>query len=181
MKYLLFVFMLAILTGCSTFKSIFSSQPEIQLKEAFDGNGIAVLAFSKNGSVSGSIGKLAADKLTDALFLVGKCNVIDRANVNEAQNTEKIENTESLSAENITLIGTKLNANYLVLGRVEIISQDIFLNSDSDKKINISFRIVSTKNAEILGVATYSKNYSGNVSDVIEEMMNSIVAKLKEI
>ena len=105
------------------------------------------LLFATNFSTKGDYlpsdaGKIAADKLTDALFLEGKFNIIDRSNVNEAQAGLDIKTAEIISADEIQKLGMKLKANYIVLGRVQQVSDDKYMDSDTKKELYIHFRIV---------------------------------------
>ena len=166
---------LILATGCGT------SSPDISIKKEFDGNGIAVLNFSKNGPVSGEICKMAADKLTDYFYLISKYNVIDRSKVNEAQTSLEITNSESLSSEQIQKIGSKLKANYLVLGRVQCITSEDFMNSEYNNKLKVSFRIISTANQEIIGIAENSCKYEDNMNEKLQSMLENIASKMPGI
>jgi len=172
---------LLLVTGCGTISNLFTSGPDISIKREFDGNGIAVLNFTKMGPIPGEAGKLAADKLTDSFFLVAKYNVVDRAKVNEAQTNLEITSSESLSSDQIQKLGQKLKANYLVLGRVHCIASDDFLNTDSDKKLNISFRIISVVNQDVIGVVNYSCSYEDNLVEKLQTMLTHITSNLASI
>lgn len=163
--------------GCSTFSNIFSSGPEISVKKDFDGNGIAVLNFSKLGPLPNDISKLAADKLTDAFFLNSRLNVVERARVNDAQASMEIINTEFMSSEQIQKLGQKLKANYLILGRVHCISEEDYFKTDDDKKLNISFRIVSVANQDVVGVVNYSCKYDDRIVEKLQEMITQITSE----
>ncbi len=161
--------------GCS----LISTTPDVLIKKDFSGEGIAVLNFSSQGNyLSSNIGKLAADKLTDALFVEGKFSVVDRANVNDAQASLEIKSPELVSADDIQKLGLKLKANYIVLGRVQQVSDAEFMNMDAKKELYISFRIISVKDCEVVGVATYSCKYEDNIVKEVEEMMYKIVHKI---
>lgn len=166
-----------IIIGCY----VISSSPDILIKKDFNGDGVAVLNFSTQGNfMSLGTGKIAADKLTDAMFLIGKFNVIDRSNVNKTQNSLEIKSTEFLSADDIQKLGLKLRANYLVLGIVQQVGGDTYVDSDSKKELYISFRIISVLNSDVVGLGRYSSNYYNNIIEKIETMMNEIVTKMKK-
>jgi curli biogenesis system outer membrane secretion channel CsgG len=169
------IFISLIINSCY----LISAPPNVLIKKDFDGNGIAVLGFSKFGSyLSSDIGKVAADKLTDALFLDGKFNVIDRSKVNEGQAELEIASSESLSADQIQKLGLRLKANYLVLGRIQCISSSDYIDTDSDKELYISIRIISVVNSEVIGMATYSITSNTEVTDELNNSMSKIVKKI---
>jgi TolB-like protein len=166
-----------ILGGCY----IISNHPDIAIKSSFDGDGIAVLNFSSEGSYqSDDIGKISADKLTDALFLEGKFNVIDRSNVNNAQASLQITNTEELSSDQIQKLGDKLKAKYIILGRIRKVSDSEYFDPDAASKLYVSIRIISVKNSEVVGIASYSSSCSSNEINVIQEIMNKIVDNMEK-
>jgi TolB-like protein len=167
--------------GCGTISNLFTSSPDISIKKEFDGNGIAVLNFSKIGPVSGEICKIAADKLTDDFYLISKFNVIDRSKVNEAQINLEITNSELLSSEQIQKLGRKLKANYLVLGRVHCITSENFMESENNNQLNVSFRIISVANQEIIGIAYYSCEYEDNMVEKLQSMLSKIASKISNI
>ena len=178
-KYLVYsCFLIPLLMGCGTISNVFSSGPEISIRKDFDGNGIAVLNFAKLGPLPNDIGKLAADRLTDAFFLNSRFNVIDRSRVNEAQASMEVTNTEFMSSEQIQKLGQKLKANYLILGRVHCISEEDYFKSDFDKKLNISFRVVSVASQDVVGVVNYSCKYDDKLVENMQEMITRITSRI---
>ena len=169
-----------LLAGCSTISNLLTTSPDVTIKTGFDGNGIAVLNFSRIGPIPNDSGKLTADKLADVFFARSKYNVIDRSRVNEAQTSLELFSTESLSAEQIQKIGQKLKANYLVLGRIHCIADGEFFKLNEDKQLNISFRIISVSNQELIGLANYTCKYDDELVEQIEEMITKIVVKATE-
>lgn len=168
--------LISILSICSIFLLpgcfIVSTTPEVLIKTEFTGDGIAVLNFTRQSSSSISdLGKLAADKLTDALFLEGKYKVIDRSVVNEALISLDIKTTELLSREDILRLGEITNANYLVLGRVQYFTKQEFLYAGADKELYISFRIIAVSTGEVVGIGTYKSTFQENL---IEELNSAI-------
>lgn len=156
-----------------------SSNPYVLVKKDFTGNGIAVLNFSTHGSfLETNLGHIAADKLTNALFMDGSFNVIDRSLVNEAQLKTGIKSSIVLSAEDVLKLGTILNADYLIIGKIHQISEMEFLNTDLDKHLNISFRIIAISNSEVVGMADYTTVYTQNVIGVIEEILKELVKSM---
>jgi len=169
------IFISTLASGCY----LISTQPNVLIKKDFDGNGIAVLGFSKSGSfLPDDIGKVAADKLTDALFLDGKFNVIDRSKVNEAQAELEIASPESLSADQIQKLGLKLKANYLVFGRIQYVSSTDYIETDADKELHISLRIISVVNSEVIGMATYKITSKDDITNELNSSMSKIVKKI---
>lgn len=175
MKYNFILLGLAILmiTACSTTK-------EAVVMKEFTGDGVAVINFSVQGaSISSSIGKNAADRLTDALFLKKNLRIIDRSKVNDALVDMEIKTPETLSKEQLFTIGQRLKANYLILGRIVQTSDKDFLTSTSDMGLYISFRIVSTDNSDVVGMATYKTSYKDDLFKEIDIAMNKLAEELK--
>lgn len=172
-KNIFFILLLTFITkGCT----LFSIAPDVLLKKEFTGESVAVLNFTKQGSyLPSDAGKIAADKLTDAMFLIGKFSVIDRSKVNEAQVGFDIKTTEFLSADDIQKLGMKLKANFIVLGRIQHVSENEYLNMNTKKELYISFRIISVKDTEVIGVASYYDNYSSNFIEKVDDMMRKII------
>jgi len=167
--------------SCSLYNKISPKSPEVLIKKDFDGNGIAVLTFVKQGpSLAPDAGRIAADKLTDAMFIKGNFNVIDRARVNEAQSILELATTELLSADQIQRLGLKLKANFIVLGRVQSVSDQEYFDMNPQRQLYISFRIISVANSEVIGVANYSSAYTdNNVLEKVTQMMNDIIGRMK--
>ncbi|KAF0140071.1 MAG: hypothetical protein FD122_2706 [Stygiobacter sp.] len=180
LKHVALFISITLLAGCSTISNLITTSPDVTIKTGFDGNGIAVLNFSRIGPIPNDSGKLTADKLADALFSRAKFNVIERSKVNDAQSSLELSSTESLSAEQIQKLGQKLKANYLVLGRIHCISNNDFFKLNEDKQLNISFRVISVSNQELIGVANYTTDYENDLVEQIEEMITRIVAKATE-
>lgn len=176
---------LTLLSVCQLFCGCFAvsylkDSPKVKIKKDFDGNGIAVLSFAKQGSaLPHNIGMTAADKVTDALFLSGGYNVIDRSQVNSAQQEMEVENVEFLSSDQIQQIGLKLKANYIVLGRIHSLKEKENFNVKSDQEIAISFRIISVKDTEVIGVADYKQEMDEEIVNNIDRMINKIVDRIQ--
>ncbi len=158
------------------------SPPNVFLNKDFNGNQIAVLNFSKYGPyLPSEISRIAADKLTDALYLKGKFNVVDRANVNDAEANMEIASPESLSSDQIQKLGLMLKANYLILGRIQNISDPDIFNQDAQKQLYISFRIISVLNSNVMGVATYKITYSNNLLQSLNDAMKTIADRMVSV
>lgn len=179
-KYLSLSILFFLFSGCSAITNLLTKTPDVSVKKEFDGNGIAVFNFTRIGALPNDIGRLTADKLSDALFILSRFNVIERSRVNNVQSDLNVTSTESLSSEQILKLGQNLKANYLVLGRIHCISSDDFTNQNDDKQLNISFRIISVANQDIVGVASYSCNFNKNIADQIQEMITKMVVKISE-
>ena len=174
MKYQIIIYALLVLliASCSQSKDV------VVMKE-FTGDGIAVINFSVQGSmVENGIGKNAADRLTDALFLKKNLRVIDRSKVNDALIDMEIKSPEALSSEQITSLGQRLNANFILLGRIVQTTEKEFLTTKNDMSLYISFRIVSTNNSEVVGIATYKTTYKEDLFKEIDIAMNHLAEEM---
>lgn len=174
MKYqlLIYTIIVLIITSCS------SSKDAVVMKE-FNGDGVAVVNFSVQGSfIDDGIGKNAADRLTDALFLIKNLRVVDRSKVNDALIDMGIKTSEALSKEQLDNLGQRLNAHYIVLGRIIQTTDKEFMTSKNDMGLYISFRIVSTENSNVVGIATYKTDYKEDLFKEIDKAMNQMAEAL---
>lgn len=174
--YFLCILFIAAITfnGCY----LLTAGPEIQLKNEFDGDGIAVLNFSVHGNyIPSDIGQIAADKFSDDLFISNSYNVIERARVNNAVKELEIKSTEILSEDDIQKLGIKLNSKFLVLGRIQQICKSDFY--DSPKQLYLSFRIISIKDSDVVGVGTYEMDYDDNLVETVGSMISELVDKIE--
>lgn len=178
----LFLFIVLLFAGgCAPINKFFTKPPEIFIKENIDINEIAVLTFSKQGAfLPPNIERFAADKLTDALFIKGRYSVIDRSKVNAAQFALGLNSPDNLSTDQIQMLGLKLKANYLALGRIQEYSGADYINSGEDKKLAISIRIISVLNSSTVGTINTTCTYTEqNSYEKIEKLISEIVAGLK--
>ena len=176
-KIILFSFILQVffLNACS----IISTSPDVLVRNELTGDGVAVLDFTQQStSMVSNMGKFAADKLTDALFLERQFKVIDRAVVKDAIISMDINNTDLLSLEDIKKLGNLINANFIILGRIQYFTEPEFLNSNSDKELYISFRILSVSSGDIVGIANSKRNFSENIIDELSYVINDLVRSI---
>ncbi|QQS36972.1 MAG: hypothetical protein IPM56_03175 [Ignavibacteriales bacterium] len=173
MKYEITIFLILVfITGCTPTK-------EVMILKEFNGDGVAVINFSTQGSfVESSIGKNAADRLTDAFFLKRNLRVIDRSKINDVLIDMEIKTPETLSKEQLLKIGQRLNANYVVLGRIIQTSESNLISTTSYMGLYISFRIISTANSDVVGMASYSTTYK---SDLFKEIDQAMIKLAEEI
>lgn len=168
--------------GCRSLAFLKGDEPEIVVKETFDKSSpIAVLNFQKESTspTGGDIGKLAAEKFTDAMFLRLGFNTIDRSRVNESMRYLGINSPESLSLDDIQKLGLRLKASYLLLGRVKNLTGEDYLSEDCNKNLTISFRLVSVLNGNVVALGSYSSKYEGDAAVKIDEMVGDIMEKMK--
>jgi len=168
-----FVLTFTIITiGCS-------SGPDVLIHKDFDGDGIAVMNFETKGSFpEPNVGETTADKLTEALFLNGNYRVIDRSTVNNYQIQLGIKSTEIISPDELKKIGYSINASYIILGKIERVSDREFMTSDTESQLYISFRIISSSDSEVIGMATYNLQYSKNVIPEIDAAIKQMVNRM---
>jgi hypothetical protein len=168
-------------SGCYFIAGTFCKHPDVLIKKEFNGEGIAVLTFGRSGMfISPDIGNLTADRLADELFLSGKYEIIDRSKVNAAQAELEISNPNSFSQDKIHQLGLKLKANYLILGRISSNPTSEYFELDKDKKMNISFRIISVLNTDVVGIVDYTRETTGIISIELDSMIKKIVQTMVE-
>ncbi|MBE0539118.1 MAG: hypothetical protein IH620_05350 [Ignavibacterium sp.] len=171
-QIIIYALLVLLIVSCSQSKDV------VVMKE-FTGDGVAVINFSVQGSmVENGIGKNAADRLTDALFLKKNLRVIDRSKVNDALVDMDIKTSEALSKEQLASLGQKLNARYIVLGRIVQTTDKEFMTSKNDMGLYISFRIVSTENSDVVGMATYKTTYKEDLFKEIDIAMNQLAEEM---
>lgn len=172
-QIIIYTLLVLLIVSCSP------SKEAVVMKE-FNGDGVAVINFSVQGSfIENGIGKNAADRLTDALFLKKNLRVVDRSKVNDALVDMDIRTSEALSKEQLATIGQRLNANYLILGRIVQTTDKDFVTSDSKMGLYISFRIVSTDNSDVVGMATYKTNYKEDLFKEIDMAMTQLAEEME--
>ncbi|HEX2982192.1 MAG TPA: hypothetical protein VHO28_01475 [Ignavibacteriales bacterium] len=182
-SYVLALLLFSGMAGCSSIPFLNNKPVEALLSDGFDGNGIAVLTFSKQGNgLPSDIGKYAADKLTDHLFFTGTYKVIDRSEVAKAQaNMEDSYDPEKLSAQELKKIAAGLNAKYIILGRVHNISQETGrMGEKADKEMRLTFRIISAESMEVIGMASGSYCSDDNLYEDTSVILHRIVEKMGE-
>lgn len=163
---------LVLMMGCSPSK-------DVMILKEFNGDGVAVINFSTQGSfIEPGIGKNAADRLTDAFFLKKNLRVIDRSKINDALIDMEIKTPETLSKEQLLKIGQRLNANYVVLGRIIQTSESNLISTTNDMGLYISFRIISTANSDVVGMASYNTTYK---TDLFKELDQAMIKLAEEI
>jgi hypothetical protein len=108
-----------------------------------------------------------------------KDKIGNRSRVNDTQSELKIENSNALSGNLIQKFGKELNAGYIILGNIRTIADSYFPGEANNKEMQVSIRIVSTDNSELIGAATYSDNFTGNVQDKMDDAISNIVKKLE--
>lgn len=166
------IFFILLINGCYI-------QKEVVLLKEFNGDGIAVLNFSVTGSfIESKIGKHAADRLTDALFMKNNLRIIDRSQVNNVLIEMDINSPETLSKEELNILGKKLNANYIILGRIVQTNDKEFITSKSKMGLFISFRIISILDLEVVGMASYKTRYKENLFKEIDKAMIELSKKM---
>ncbi|MBL1214642.1 MAG: hypothetical protein HND52_14910 [Ignavibacteriae bacterium] len=155
--------------GCSAVDT------DVLLRKEFDGQSIAVINFTKTGStLHSNLGSITADLLTEALFLKGRYNLIDRSKVNEAQLKLEIKSPEYLSKEKITEIGSLLQAKYLILGDININNPSKFISDNNDTEMSLVIRLISTESTTLVGMANSTVKYKDDIINSIKLCVNEI-------
>ncbi|MBU0475262.1 MAG: CsgG/HfaB family protein [Bacteroidetes bacterium] len=183
-KHLFFLSLLLVLllSNCSSIKTIDIVDSEINLTEDIDSTKIVILPFEIQGS---SLPKytsvLIADKLSNRLFLTKHFSIVEKLRVDEVLHDLDIDDPININYSEIKSIGSKLNANYIVVGKLLKYASSEFISPKSKQNINLTFRILSVKTGEIIGLANINCNYKNyNIVDVIDTIVNEIAEGLKK-
>jgi len=177
--YLLIVCTL-LFSGCASVFNFGHSRPDIVLRPDFNGDGIAVLTFSAQGSyLRSDAGIIAADRFSEEMFLQRRFNVIDRARVNRIALDLEIKSGENLSNEQIREVGRRLDANYIAVGKLFQETEPFQFIDDIDKTLTVSIRLMDTETAEMVGVARYTVSYKDEYHNTIKMMMNRIARRMR--
>ncbi|MBN1781864.1 hypothetical protein JW948_12105 [bacterium] len=139
----------------------------------------AVLTFEQEGFMGGQgLGTLAADELTHALFLEKKYKVVDRSHVLSVQMKHQIA-APVLETADIQKLGTLLDADFIILGKITRLSDAIPTSQEGEAaKIHIAFRILSTRDAAVVGVVDYQSPCKKNIQEHVKDMIAKMAAKV---
>lgn len=152
---------------------------EVVIMKEFTGDGVAVVNFATQGSfIEAGIGKNAADRLTDALFLKKNIRVVDRSKVNNALIDMEIKTPEALSVEQLKSMGQKLNAGYIILGRIVQTTDKEFMTSKNEMGLYITFRIISTSDSDVVGMGSYKTTYKKDLFREIDLAMLKLAEEM---
>ncbi|MFZ1288479.1 MAG: hypothetical protein WAR79_00190 [Melioribacteraceae bacterium] len=176
---LLFIIMFQ---NCSIFSSFNIESPDIKLTERIDSVNIAVMPFSKQGPFLPSFsGSLFAEKLSDELFLAKDYFIVDKSKIKEAFIELEIKNPTNLTFSEINKLGSRLNAKYIITGRIQQYSNTELIGMEAEYKINVACRIISTDTGEVVGIITMlGKSKKVNVIDVLDSIAKKIVSGLND-
>ncbi len=141
---------------------------------------IAVLDFEQEGFLNnGRLNQFASDELTTSLYLKKKAKVIDRSQVTAVLAYRKISSS-ILSTDEIKQLGTALDADYLILGKITRYDEEIFNPENRDElSIQITFRIISTEDGSVTGIVDLKQTKNGDVKSIISDMLNKMTSSLK--
>ncbi|HZW40272.1 MAG TPA: hypothetical protein VFF33_13320 [Ignavibacteriaceae bacterium] len=125
------------------------------MKEDITNSRIAILNFSTLGLKS-IYGKIIADRLSESFYINNNFAVVDRALINNSSKQQNLTSTEYLSSDQIKQIGFSLKADYIIIGKIEKIQQNNILNQKDERvELNLSFRFISVKSNDIIGMVSY--------------------------
>lgn len=185
MKFISFVLIgLSIaLLSCSSSSYIRTQNPEISLTERIDSVNIVVLPFAKNGSlILSNSGILFANSLAEKLFSTNNFFIVDRSKIKEVLNELDIKNPIGLSSSELQNIGNRLEAKFIITGNINQYSDKELISIESELKVKITFRIISTENGDIVGVVdAHGSSRNRNITDVLDEIANTIVMELNNV
>jgi TolB-like protein len=178
-KYIL-IACVFLFSGCSSVFNVGQSGPDVLLRSDFNGDGIAVLTFSAQGSfLRSDAGIIAADRFAEEMFLRRRYNVIDRSRVNNVVNDLNIRSGEILSDDQIREIGRRLEANYVVVGKIYQEAEPFQFTENINKKLIVSMRIIDTESTDMVGIARYSVAYKNDFHDIIKRAANRITRRMR--
>jgi len=141
---------------------------------------VAVFDFEQEGFLSGGrLDQFTADELTTSLYLKKKVKVVDRSQVVAICVDRKISSSV-LNLNEIRQLGTDLNADYLILGKIIRFDDNTFDPENRDEiSIQITFRFISTEDGSVAGMANLKHTEKGEVKSTISDMLDKMVDSIK--
>jgi len=183
MKYLRIILILifvSLLQYCSSSSYIDTENPDINISEDIDSVNIAILPFSKHGPFLPSYsGVLFAEMLADELFLSDKYLVIHKSKTKEVFKELEIQKPTNLDYSVLKNIGTRLNAKYVITGNILQYTDSELIGLESDYKIKVTCRVLSTESGDIVGlISILSNSKNANAVDVLDSIAKKIIRNL---
>jgi hypothetical protein len=179
-RLILYVFLVSLaFAGCGSIINMGQPRPDILIRADFDGDGLAVVSFTAQGSfLQHDAGILAADRFSEEMFLRGRYNVIDRARVNNAILDIGLAGMDRLSDEQIQELGRRLDAKYIAVGKVYQETGPLYHVNDIEKKLTVSIRIIDTGSTDMVGVIRHTIRYKNDFHAAVSRMAIRIAGAL---
>lgn len=157
--------------------SAFRNRNGNDIEESFS---VAVLDFEQEGFISGGkLDQFAADELTTLLFLKKKARVVDRSQVT-AVFADKGISSSVMNIDQIRQLGQALNADYLILGKIIRFDEEMFDPENKEEvSIQITFRIISTEDGSVAGMANLKRSRKGEVKSIVGDMLEEMAGTVK--
>lgn len=140
----------------------------------------AVLDFEQEGFMGGDrIGQYIADELTTALFIKHNYKIVDRAQVRDAVIERKIT-TSVLNPMEIRELGTALNADFLILGKLIRLNKAELADVDKTGfSFQVTFRVIAVKDGSVIGFVDHQGSGTGDVQPVLKQAIDEMTRQVK--
>lgn len=141
---------------------------------------VAVLDFEQEGFLAGEkLGGYAAEELTAALFAQKKFAVVDRAQVKSGVHALQLS-AAVMSAAEIKKLGALLQADYLVLGKLQTLNRaGRDPEHDQNLHLQISFRLIAVREGEMLGVFSERGKSKSEAEELISRVLRQMANAVK--
>jgi len=141
---------------------------------------IMVLDFQTDGFVDNhDLGIYIADELTRALFIRNQYKVVDRAQVRAITGRIRV-NTDFMDREIVRDLGRQAEADFLILGKAVRIDDEKYANEAEDiKKMQISFRILSTTSGSVVGMISENVRKKGELKAIAARLIWKMAGHVK--
>ena len=139
----------------------------------------AVLNFTSEGFIGADqVGRFAADEISRGLFQKQGIPVVDRAVV--IAKCAEFQLTPVVNQETLVKLAKSLDVDLLILGSLIRLDKAEIGEDETEKaQIQITVRILSGRTGEVVGLVTCQKSKKGLVNDLIADLANQIVEKIR--
>lgn len=129
---------------------------------------IAVLDFSNESrSSTRGLGKFFADRLTQELYQQERYEIVERGEIASVLVAEKIDKaSDLLSTQEFKRVGTKLDADVLIVGVVTEYKQGNI--EEGPSRVGLLVKAVSCKDGHLVGMENIRKKGKGDVVSLSE-------------
>ncbi|MCK5148077.1 hypothetical protein KAR48_15075 [bacterium] len=142
---------------------------------------IAVLPFEVNNlNASAQLGSLAASELAHGIFVSKRGRVVDSSVILDAIVQSDFD-ARAFDVQQLSELCRKLHADYLILGRIESLTESILMNPDEEacQKIRISVRVLNGITGSVEGVILHQFDCKQGLRHTMYEEIYSMAHSIR--